>query len=158
MILSQKISEKVGNPKTGALLKFAKLTGLSYETLRKWITRPVIPFLLAEFLVIWLDVKLEDLREWGIQISTQTRKSRDVSGITILKIPNLSYLSDKRFICVVTVLNHKGYRIAFYSQKKTIEYHPPTTISTERKKRLYKQMKADAQLNAEINAKKRSVD
>lgn len=118
----QAIHEKLGRPKRGTEKLFSELTGLDYGVLRQWISKPIIPFLFAEFVALWLNTTVEGLMELGVRITTQTRRKRGYVKETLtgrkipvenipLKAPDPEILSDPHFRYVAWMLVSKGFKI-----------------------------------------------
>lgn len=120
----QAVHERVGKPRRGTEKLFSELTGLDYGVLRQWISKPIIPFLFAEFVAVWLDTTVEGLMELGVRITTQIRRKRgcvkeSITGRRIpvkntpLKAPNSEILNDPHFRYVAWMLDSKGFLIEY---------------------------------------------
>ncbi len=114
--LKARIKARMGNPTVGAEKKFAQVTGLPYGSLRQWISRPIIPFLLAEFIAVWLRVDLRTMMNWGVRITVQMRRNS-----IVLKAPDLKILQDESFQLIADLIEMDGYSIVYESDsgKKT---------------------------------------
>lgn len=102
----EKIINRMLCKPTRALKQFADDTGLDHESLRKWTNLPIIPFMLAEFVAIWLNLTLEQLMELGVRLTLQQREL-DLE----LRAPNFKTFEGIRFRTVAGVLQVKGCRI-----------------------------------------------
>jgi hypothetical protein len=121
-ILKLKMANALGHTIQGCERAFANATGLSYVSIRQWVSKPIIPFLLAEFVAAWIGVSLAELMSWGVQVTLQARKNFQY---TIIVAPNSEVIKDSHFLLIAGLLGAKDYAMVYRSESDEMLPVPP---------------------------------